>query len=74
MNKRQRKKRDSKGLILIFRCKAICKPEVYAKMEQRIKEQLSKSNVILLPPQLELEGIVGGSRANKIKITKEVEQ
>lgn len=70
MNKRQRKKRDNKGLILIFRCKALYRQEDYAKMEQTIKAQLNKGNLIVLPPQLTLEGIAGGSRVNKIKITR----
>lgn len=73
MNKRQRKKRDSKGIILIFRCEALYRQEDYANMGRTIKAQLNKDNLIVLPPQLTLEGIAGGSRVNKIKITKEVE-
>ena len=71
MNRRQRKKKDAKGLILIFSCEMVCKQEAYANLEQTIQEQLNKGNVIVLPPYLRLEGIAGGSRVKKIKIMKE---
>lgn len=63
MNRRQRKKKDAKGLILIFSCEMVCKQETYAN--------LNKGNVIVLPPYLRLEGIAGGSRVKRIKIIKE---
>lgn len=34
MNKRQRKKRDAKGLTLIFRCNGVFRAEDYEKMRQ----------------------------------------
>lgn len=71
MNRRQRKKKDAKGLILIFSCEMVCKQEAYANLEQTIQAQLNKGNVIVLPPYLRLEGIAGGSRVKKIKIMKE---
>lgn len=71
MNSRQRKKKDAKGLTLIFSCKVVCKQETYANLEQMIQAQLNKGNVIVLPPYLRLEGIAGGSRVKKIKIMKE---
>lgn len=71
MNRRQRKKKDSKGLTLIFSCKMVCKQETYADLERTIQAQLNKGNVIVLPPYLRLEGIAGGSRVKKIKIMKE---
>lgn len=70
MNKRQRKKRDSKELTLVFRCSGLYKAEEYVKMRQAIQSQLDKGNVIVLPHYLSLEGIAGG-RAKNIKITKE---
>ena len=69
MNRRQRKKKDAKGLTLI--CKMVCQQETYANLEQMIQAQLNKGNVIVLPPYLRLEGIAGGSRVKKIKIMKE---
>lgn len=71
MNRRQRKKKDAKGLILIFSCEMVCKQETYANLEQTIQAQLNKGNVIVLPTYLRLEGIAGGSRVKKIKIMKE---
>lgn len=71
MNRRQRKKKDAKGLMLIFSCEMICKQETYANLEQTIQTQLNKGNVIVLPPYLRLEGIAGGSRVKKIKIMEE---
>lgn len=71
MNRRQRKKKDAKGLILIFSCEMVCKQETYANLEQTIQAQLNKGNVIVLPLYLRLEGIAGGSRVKKIKIMKE---
>lgn len=71
MNRRQRKKKDAKGLTLIFSCKMACKQETYANLERMIQAQLNKGNVIVLPPYLRLEGIAGGNRAKKIKIMKE---
>ena len=71
MNRRQRKKKDAKGLTLLFSCEMVCKQETYANREQTIQEQLNKGNVIVLPPYLRLEGIAGGSRVKKIKIMKE---
>lgn len=71
MNKRQHKKRDAKGLTLIFSCKGVYRAEEYEKMRQAIQIQLSKGDVVVLPAYLRLEGIAGGSRVNKIKITKE---
>jgi hypothetical protein len=71
MNRRQRKKKDAKGLMLIFSCEMICKQETYANLEQTIQTQLNKGNVIVLPPYLRLEGIAGGSRVKRIKIMKE---
>lgn len=71
MNSRQRKKKDAKGLTLIFSCKVVCKQETYANLERMIQAQLNKDNVIVLPPYLRLEGIAGGSRVKKIKIMKE---
>lgn len=71
MNKRQRKKKDAKGLTLIFSCKMVCKQETYANLERMIQAQLNKGNVIVLPPYLRLEGTAGGSRVKKIKIMKE---
>lgn len=71
MNRRQRKKKDAKGLILIFSCEMVCKQETYANLEQTIQAQLNKGNVIVLPPYLRLERIAGGSRVKKIKIMKE---
>lgn len=71
MNSRQRKKKDAKGLTLIFSCKVVCKQETYADLERMIQAQLNKGNVIVLPPYLRLEGIAGGSRVKKIKIMKE---
>ena len=71
MNRRQRKKKDAKGLILIFSCEMVCKQETYANLEQTIQAQLNEDNVIVLPPYLRLEGIAGGSRLKKIKIMKE---
>lgn len=71
MNRRQRKKKDAKGLILIFSCEMVCKQETYANLEQTIQAQLNKGNVIVLPPHLRLEGIAGGSRVKRIKIMKE---
>lgn len=71
MNRRQRKKKDAKGLILIFSCEMVCKQETYANLEQTIQAQLNKGNVIVLPPYLRLEGIAGDSRVKKIKIMKE---
>lgn len=70
MNRRQRKKKDAKGLILIFSCEMVCKQETYANLEQTIQAQLNKGNVIVLPPYLRLEGIAGGSRVKRIKIMK----
>ena len=70
MNRRQRKKKDAKGLTLIFSCKMVCKQETYANLERMIQAQLNKGNVIVLPPYLRLEGIAGGSRVKKIKIMK----
>lgn len=37
MNRRQRKKKDAKGLILIFSCEMVCKQETYAKRARVIK-------------------------------------
>jgi hypothetical protein len=71
MNRRQRKKKNAKGLILIFSCEMVCKQETYANLEQTIQAQLNKGNVIILPPYLRLEGIAGGSRVKKIKIMRE---
>ena len=71
MNRRQRKKKDAKGLILIFSCEMVCKQETHANLEQTIQAQLNKGNVIVLPPYLRLEGIAGGSRLKRIKIMKE---
>lgn len=71
MNSRQRKKKDAKGITLIFSCKVVCKQETYANLERMIQAQLNKGNVIVLPPYLRLEGIAGGSRVKKIKIMKE---
>ena len=71
MNKRQRKKRDAKGLTLIFRCNGVFRAEDYEKMRQAIQIQLDKGNTVILPAYLSLEGIAGGSRVNRIKITKE---
>ena len=71
MNRRQRKKKDAKGLTLLFSCEMVCKQETYANREQTIQAQLNKGNVIVLPPYLRLEGIAGGSRVKKIKIMKE---
>lgn len=56
MNRRQRKKKDTKGLTLIFSCEMVCKQETYANLEQTIQAQLNKGNVIVLPPYLRLEG------------------
>lgn len=39
MNRRQRKKKDAKGLILIFSCEMVCKQETYANLEQTIQAQ-----------------------------------
>lgn len=52
MNRRQRKKKDAKGLTLIFSCKMVCKQETYADLERMIQAQLNKGNVIVLPPYL----------------------
>ena len=71
MNRRQRKKKDAKGLTLIFSCEMVCKQETYANLERMIQAQLNKGNVIVLPPYLRLEGIAGGSRVKRIKIMKE---
>ena len=71
MNRRQRKKKDAKGLTLIFSREMLCKQETYANLERMIQAQLNKGNVIILPPYLRLEGMAGGSRAKKIKIMKE---
>lgn len=71
MNRRQRKKKDTKGLTLIFSREMLCKQETYANLERMIQAQLNKGNVIILPPYLRLEGMAGGSRAKKIKIMKE---
>lgn len=71
MNKRQRKKRDSKGLTLVFKCNGLYMPAEYIKIQQLIQHQLDIGNVIVLPNYLSLEGIAGGSRVNKIVITKE---
>ena len=71
MNRRQRKKKDAKGLTLIFSCEMLCEQETYANLERMIQAQLNKGNVIVLPPYLRLEGMAGGSRAKKIKIMKE---
>ena len=46
MNRRQRKKKDAKGLTLIFSCEMVCKQETYANLEQTIQAQLNKGNVI----------------------------
>lgn len=40
-------------------------------MRQAIQIQLDKGNTVILPAYISLEGIAGGSRVNKIKITKE---
>lgn len=37
MNRRQRKKKDAKGLILIFSCEMVCKQETYANCGSRVK-------------------------------------
>lgn len=71
MNRRQRKKKDAKGLTLIFSCEMVCKQETYANLERMIQAQLNKGDVIVLPPYLRLEGITGGSRVKRIKIMKE---
>ena len=71
MNRRQRKKKDAKGLTLIFSREMLCKQETYANLERMIQAQLNKGNVIILPPYLRLERMAGGSRAKKIKIMKE---
>ena len=34
MNRRQRKKKDTKGLTLIFSCEMLCKQETYANLER----------------------------------------
>lgn len=71
MNKRQRKKRDSKELTLVIKCSGLYRAEEYVKMRQAIQSQLDKGNVVVLPHYLSLEGIIGGSRVTKIQITKE---
>lgn len=71
MNRRQRKKKDAKGLTLIFSCEMVCKQETYTNLERMIQAQLNNGDVIVLPPYLRLEGISGGSRVKRIKIMKE---
>lgn len=44
MNRRQRKKKDAKGLTLIFSCKMVCKQETYANYKLGLMPPLDQEN------------------------------
>ena len=67
MNRRQRKK-QLKQLTVIVRCDMLLKQKDAKKIGDIMQRNIEKSNLLILPPYMHLEGIIKGARTAQLII------